>query len=50
MTAKIVEYARDQLFHAISRDNDPTTVHFMYFPRHKVEANQVLNLLPFVLS
>ena len=36
MTAKIVKHSRDQLFHAISRDNNPTTVYFMYFPHEKV--------------
>ena len=43
MTEKMVKYARDQLIHSIYHDNDTTTVHFMYFPHHKLEANQVLN-------
>ena len=36
MTAKTRKYVRDKLFHAISRDNDTTTVNFMYFIHHKV--------------
>ena len=36
MTAKTVKYAGDQLFHAIYHDNNPTTVHFIYFPHHKI--------------
>ena len=43
MTAKTGKYARDQLFHAIYCDNNPTIVHFMYLPHHKVEATQALN-------
>ena len=43
MTAKPGKYAEDKSSHAISSNNDPTTVHFTYFPRHKVEATQVLN-------
>ena len=31
LTAKKGEYAGDQLFHAISCDNNPTTVHFYVF-------------------
>ena len=50
MTAKTVKYSRDQLFYAISRDNDPTTVQFMYFPHRKLEATQVLNILFCILS
>ena len=50
MTAKTVEYAGDQLFHAISCDKDPSTVYSMYFPHHKVESTQVLNRLPYILS
>ena len=50
MTAKTGKYSRDQLFHAISRENDSTTVNFMYFPNHMVEANQVLNVLTCILS
>ena len=49
ITAKMGKYARDQLFHEISHDNDPTTIHFMYFPHHKVEATQVINGLPCIL-
>ena len=36
MTAKTGKYYGDQLFHAISRDNDPTTIHSMYFPDYKL--------------
>ena len=43
---KTVKYAGDQLFHTISRDNNPTTLHFMYYPHHEVDVNQVLNGLP----
>ena len=50
ITVKMGEYAGYQLFHAISHDNNPNTVHFMYFPDHNVEANQVLNVLPCILS
>ena len=50
MTAKSGKYAGDQLFHAISRDNNPTTVHFMYLPYNKVEATQSLNGPPYFLS
>ena len=50
MTAKTGKYPRDQLFHAIYRDDDPTTVNFMYFIHHKVEATLVLNGLPYILS
>ena len=50
MTAKAEKYARYQLFHAISREKNPTRVHFMYFPHHKVEATQVLNGLPCIIS
>ena len=35
ITSKMGEYARDQLFHAISCENDPTTVHVMHFTHHK---------------
>ena len=42
-------YARDQLFHAICHYNDPTTIHFICFPRHKVEVTQVLNGLPYII-
>ena len=50
MTAKTDKYAGDKLFHAISRDNDPTTVHFMYFPHHKVESMQVLSIIPCIIA
>ena len=50
MTAKSGKYAGDQLFHAISRDNNPTTVQFMYSPHNKVEATQFLNGMPCILS
>ena len=49
MTAKTEKYTRDQLFHAISCDNNPTTVHFMYFRNHKVEAIKVLKIRPCIL-
>ena len=49
MTAKTEKYTRDQLFHAISCDNNPTTVHFMYFRNHKVEAIKVLKRRPCIL-
>ena len=49
LTAKTGKYAGDQLFHAISRDNDPTTVYFMYFTHHEVSSDQVLNRLPYIL-
>ena len=44
MTEETGKYARHQLFHKISCDNYPTTVHFIYFPNHKAEATQVLML------
>ena len=50
MTAKTVKYAGDQLFHALSRDNNHTTVNVIYFPHQKVEATHVLNRLPRILS
>ena len=50
ITEKMVKHVRYQLIHAISRDNDATTVHFIYFPHHKVEETQVLNGLPCILS
>ena len=43
ITANMSKYARDQLSHAIYRNNDPTTVHFMLFTHHNLEATQVLN-------
>ena len=36
ITAKTGKYALDQLFHAVSHDNDPTTLQFTYFPHHKI--------------
>ena len=50
MTTKTVKYDRDQLLHAISHDNNPTTVNFIYFTHHKVEETQVLNGLTCILS
>ena len=50
ITSKAGKYSGDQLFHTISRDNNTTTEHFVYFPHHKVEATQVLNGLPYILS
>ena len=50
MTAKTGKYAGDQLLHAIYRENDPTTLHFIYFPHHKVASAQVLNGLPCIIS
>ena len=50
MTAKTGKYYGDQLFHAISFDNNPTTINFMYCPDYKVEATQVINGLPCILS
>ena len=50
MTAKTGKYSGDQLFHAISRYNDPTTVYFIYFPHCKLEATQFLNGLTCILS
>ena len=44
------KYVGDQIFHAISRDNNPITIHFIYFPHHKVEATQVINGLPCIIS
>ena len=41
--------ARDQLFHTLSRDNDPTTLHFMLFTCHKVKSTQVINGIPSIL-
>ena len=49
MTTETGKYAGDQLFHAISHDNYTTTVHFMYFLHHKLEATQVLNGPPCVI-
>ena len=34
MNATTGKYAGDQLFHAISHENDPTTVQFMYLTHH----------------
>ena len=36
MNAKTGKCAGDQLFHKISCDNNPTTIHFMYFTLHKL--------------
>ena len=49
MTAKMGNYTGDQLFYAIYCDKNPTTVHVMYFHHHKVEATQVINVLPCIL-
>ena len=49
MTAKTGYYAGDQLFHAIYRDNDPTTAHFMFLTHHKFEATHVINRLPLII-
>ena len=49
MTVKTVEYAEDELFHGIFRDNNPTTVNFMFPCHNKVDATQVLNELPYIL-
>ena len=38
MTAKTGKYDGDQLFHAISRDNNTTTVHFMFCLHLKLEV------------
>ena len=50
MTAKMGNYVRDQLFHAISRHNNSTTVNFMYFTHDMIEELQVLNGPPCILS
>ena len=50
MTENTGNYFGYQLFHAITRDNDTTTVHFMYFPHHKVGKTQFLNRLTCILS
>ena len=50
MTTKTGKYSGDQLYDTIYRDKDPTTVHFMYFPHHKVEATQVLNGMTYIIS
>ena len=50
MTAKMGKYSGDQLSHAISRDNDPSTVRFMYFPCHKLEATHDFNKPPCIIS
>ena len=50
MTAKIGKYSGDQLFHAISRDKNQTTVHFMYSTYYKVEVTQSLQGIPCILS
>ena len=43
MTCKMGKCAGDQIFHAISCDNNPTNLHLMYFPHRKLESTQVLN-------
>ena len=50
MTAKTVKYVGDKLFRTISPENIPNKIHFIYFPQYRVEANQVLNVLPCILS
>ena len=50
VTAKTGKYAGDPLFHAIPRDKNSTTVNFMYFPHHRLEATKVLNVLTCILS
>ena len=49
MTAKMGKYVRDQLFHAISRHNNSTTVNFMYFTHDMIKELQVLNGPPCVI-
>ena len=44
------KYSGDQLFRAISRDNNTTTLYFIYFPHHKVEPTKVLYVLPCIIS
>ena len=50
MTAKTGNYARDKLFYATSLENNPITLHFMYFPHHMVEATKVINRLPYIIA
>ena len=50
INSKTGKYSGDQLFQAISCDNNPTTVKFMYSPHHKVEGNHALNGPPCILS
>ena len=50
MNEKMVKYTGYQIFHAIFCDNYPTIIHFMFPPYHKVEATQVLNGPPLILS
>ena len=50
LTSKTGKYDGDQLFRAISCDKYPTTVNFMYFPHHEVEATHVLNGLLCIIS
>ena len=50
MTVKTGKYYGDTLFHAIYPDNNPTIIHFMYYPHNKVEATQLLNGLTYILS
>ena len=42
--------ARDQLFHAIFRDKNTTTKHYIFFPNHRVESTNDLNGLTCILS
>ena len=44
------KYSGDQLFHSIFRYNYQNTIHIINFPHHKVEATQVLNGIPYILS
>ena len=50
MNSKMGKYAGDKLFHAISLDNDPTILHFMFHPHHKVETTHILNGLQCILA
>ena len=49
-TEKTGKCAGDKLLHTIFCDNDPINVNLMYFTHYKVETNQVLNGLPYILS
>ena len=40
----------DQIFHAVWRGTDATTVSFVFFLQHKTEVARVLNGLPFILA
>ena len=50
MIVKTGKYVGDKLFHSISHYNNPTTIHFMSFTHHKVEATQVFNGISCILS